>query len=209
MEDRNQQSHPVAWDLIVVAWDYSATERGGYPGYDDAAKNMPLPAGRNRLAAQEILQTGRVGCVAGFSSDLLILQANSENPAHDGRQSSFYETLKRGEPYQGLLRRAVSGNRRHLQRPQGREVTGRKRCPAVVAELVSQIANVSLQILAGMPRTGSPSRAFPRADMRQPGLPGTQDCRSLPSRSGRRSENLPMSSLAWESASLPPALAAP
>jgi hypothetical protein len=30
VENRNQQSHPVAWDLIVVAWDYSATERGGY-----------------------------------------------------------------------------------------------------------------------------------------------------------------------------------
>ena len=101
VENRNRQSHPVAWDLIVVAWDYSATQRGGYPGYDDAAKNMPLPAGRNRLAAQEILQTGHVRSLAGFSSDLLILQANSENPAHDGRQASFYETLKRGEPYQG------------------------------------------------------------------------------------------------------------
>jgi hypothetical protein len=37
----------------------------------------------------------------GVSSDLLILQANSENPAHDGRQASFYETVKRGEPYHG------------------------------------------------------------------------------------------------------------
>ncbi|NLS97553.1 MAG: hypothetical protein GXX96_35890 [Planctomycetaceae bacterium] len=101
VENRNQQNMPVAWDLIVVAWDYSVTERGGYPGYDDAAKNMPLPARRNRLAAQEILQTGRVGGVAGFSSDLLILQANSEHPAHDGRQASLYETLKRGEPYRG------------------------------------------------------------------------------------------------------------
>lgn len=101
VENRNEQDKPVAWDLIVVAWDYSATERGGYPGYDDAAKNMPLPAGRNRLAGQQILQTSRVGSLAGFSSDLLILQANSENPAHDGRQASFYETLKRGEPYQG------------------------------------------------------------------------------------------------------------
>ena len=101
VENRNRQDRPVAWDLIVVAWNYSATERGGYPGYDDAAKNMPLPAGRNRLAAKEILGTGSVGCVAGFSSDLLILQANSENPTHDGRQACFYETLKRGEPYQG------------------------------------------------------------------------------------------------------------
>jgi hypothetical protein len=87
----SQRLLPV-WRVLLLA----------YPGYDDAAKNMPLPAGRNRLAAQEILQTGRVGCVAGFSSDLLILQANSENPAHDGRQASFYETLKRGEPYRGF-----------------------------------------------------------------------------------------------------------
>ena len=101
VEDRNRQDKPVAWDLIVVAWDYSATERGSYPGYDDAAKNMPLPTGRNRLAAQEILRTGRVGCVAGFSSDLFILQANSGNPAHDGLEASFYETLKRGEAYTG------------------------------------------------------------------------------------------------------------
>ena len=39
--------------------------------------------------------------MAGFSSDLLILQANSANPAHDGSRDSFYETLKRGEPYRG------------------------------------------------------------------------------------------------------------
>jgi len=101
IEDRNRQPHLVAWDLIVVAWDYAATERGDYPGYDDAAKNMPLPAGRNRLAADGILRTARVGCVAGFSSDLLTLQANSANPAHDGSRDSFYETLKRGEAYTG------------------------------------------------------------------------------------------------------------
>jgi hypothetical protein len=101
VEDRNQQHRPVIWDLIVVAWDYSVTERGGYPGYDDAAKNMPLPAGRNGLAAEEILRTARGGRLGGFSSDLLILQANSQNPAHDGPKGSFYETLKRGEVYRG------------------------------------------------------------------------------------------------------------
>jgi len=84
-----------------VAWDYAATEQGGYPGYDDAAKNMTLPAGRNRLAAEEILRTAKVGCMAGFSSDLLILQANSAHPARDGTTASFYETLKRGEAYTG------------------------------------------------------------------------------------------------------------
>jgi hypothetical protein len=101
VEARNGQGHPISWDLIVVAWDYAATERGGYPGYDDAAKNMPLPAGRNRLATNEILRTAKVGLLSGFSSDLLILQANSANPAHDDPQASFYETLKRGEAYTG------------------------------------------------------------------------------------------------------------
>jgi hypothetical protein len=101
VKDRNRQDQPIAWDLIVVAWDYSATQRGSYPGYDDATKNMPLPAGRNRLAAEEILRTAEVGRLAGFSSDLLILQANSLNPVHDGPKASFYETLKRGEAYRG------------------------------------------------------------------------------------------------------------
>jgi hypothetical protein len=61
VKDRNRKDQPVAWDLMVVAWDYSTTARGGYPGYDDAAKNMPLPAGRNRLAAKEILRVAQVG----------------------------------------------------------------------------------------------------------------------------------------------------
>jgi len=32
---------------------------------------------------------------------LLVFQANSRHPAHDGLKASFYETLKRGEIYQG------------------------------------------------------------------------------------------------------------
>ncbi len=99
--ERNKQRDPVAWNLIVVAWDYSATERGGYPGYDDAAKNMPLPAGRNRLAVDEIMATAQTGRLSGFSSDLLILQANSQDLAHDKPEASFYETLKRGQEYRG------------------------------------------------------------------------------------------------------------
>ena len=39
--------------------------------------------------------------MAGFSSDLLILQANSQHPAHDDVQASFYEALKRCEAYTG------------------------------------------------------------------------------------------------------------
>jgi len=101
VQSRNPEHARITWDLIAVAWDYAATARGAYPGYDDAAKNQPLPAGRNRLAVDEILQTSAAGTLGGFSSDLLILQANSQDPAHDGRAESFYEMLKRGTPYHG------------------------------------------------------------------------------------------------------------
>lgn len=100
---RGGHTQPLIWDLIVVAWDYTATERGGYPGYDDAAKNQPLPTGRNRRAAELIRST--VGSsFGGFSSDLYILQENSRNAAHDGQTGSFYECLKRGEAYRGYYR---------------------------------------------------------------------------------------------------------
>lgn len=101
VEKRNAGDKPVAWDLIVVAWDYAATERGGYPGYDDARKNMPLPAGRNTLAAQEILRMAKPDVLAGFSSDLFILHVNSRSEPHDGAIGGFYETLKHGEVYRG------------------------------------------------------------------------------------------------------------
>ena len=101
VQARNASAWRTAWDLIVVAWDYNATARGEYPGYDDAKKNMPLPAGRNALAAREILKLARPDRMAGFSSDLTILQANSISQAHDGPRNSFYEVLKRGEPYGG------------------------------------------------------------------------------------------------------------
>lgn len=105
---RNQSPHPTAWDLIVVAWDYVPTQRGEYPGYDDGNKNMPLPAGRNVLAMREILRLARPEKLAGFSSDLTILQANSISKAHDGLHESFYQTLKRGEVYRGYYGHAFA-----------------------------------------------------------------------------------------------------
>jgi len=99
---RNSSAAPVAWDLVAVAWDYSATKRGEYPGYDDANKNLPLPAGRNHLAAADILATAAPGKLGGFSSDLLILQLNSVSAAHDGARGAFYETLKQGRLYDGF-----------------------------------------------------------------------------------------------------------
>lgn len=97
---RNEQSIRIAYDLIVVAWDYANTKRGEYPGYDDAHKNMPLPEGRNRLAMEEILTNAKPDVLAGFSADLLIIELNSETLQHDGR-NSFYRTLKAGRAYAG------------------------------------------------------------------------------------------------------------
>lgn len=105
IEIRNRSSHKTAWDLIVVAWDYGPTQRGEYPGYDDANKNMPLPASRNLLAAREILRLAQPERLAGFSSDLTILQANSIKEPHDGPKASFYQTLKQGEVYRGYYGR--------------------------------------------------------------------------------------------------------
>ena len=98
---RNRESHPITYDLVVVAWDYAATQRGEYPGYDDALKNLPLPAGRNRLALQEIVSRSKPETLAGFSADLLILELNSETPPHDG-SASFYAELRAGRRYNGF-----------------------------------------------------------------------------------------------------------
>lgn len=101
---RNPSGKPVAYDLIVVAWDYSPTKRGEYPGYDDAYRNMPLPADRNRLAASEILSTAKPPALNGFSADLVIVEMNSVTPNHDG-QNAFYSSLKAGVPYNGYYAR--------------------------------------------------------------------------------------------------------
>lgn len=98
---RNAGATRVAWNLIAVAWDYSKTERGAYPGYDDAEKNMPLPAGRNGLAAELIRANGRAETFGGFSCDLYILNENSRSEKHDGKAGAFYATLKAGREYRG------------------------------------------------------------------------------------------------------------
>lgn len=98
---RNGESSPIVWNLIVVAWDYKATERGGYPGYDDAQKNMPLPVGRNLLGSELIAKTASHDKLAGFSSDLFILHENSRTTVHDGTSNAFYQTLREGKVYQG------------------------------------------------------------------------------------------------------------
>lgn len=105
---RNRSPHKTAWNLIVVAWDYAPTQRGEYPGYDDSKRNMPLPAGRNILAAREILRLADPARFAGFSSDLSILQANSITAAHDGPDGAFYRSLKRGEIYRGYYGEAFA-----------------------------------------------------------------------------------------------------
>lgn len=98
---RNSGAKPIAWNLITVAWDYTTTERGGFPGYDDAERNMPLPAGRNRAGVRLIVRSSDRDQLAGFSSDLYILNENSRSAAHDGRGGAFYQTLREGREYQG------------------------------------------------------------------------------------------------------------
>ncbi|MCC7491329.1 MAG: hypothetical protein IT204_03235 [Fimbriimonadaceae bacterium] len=101
---RNGAPRAVVWDLIVVAWDYRPTERGGFPGYDDAERNMPLPAGRTRLGVRLIRDAARPEQLGGFSSDLYIVNENSRAAAHDGRAGAFYQTLRDGRPYEGYYR---------------------------------------------------------------------------------------------------------
>ena len=100
---RNGQEKPIAWDLVAVAWDYSTTQRGEYPGYDDALKNMPLPPGRNRLAAREIMKTANNSVFRGFSSDLVGFEGNCRSENRDGPGKSIYECLKRGQVYRGYF----------------------------------------------------------------------------------------------------------
>jgi hypothetical protein len=104
---RNAQNVPVVWDLVAVAWDYEATQRGEYPGYDDARKNMPLPAGRNRLAARQILAQAKKTVLAGFSSDLLIVEANSRGGKRDPDGQTLYQCLKNGVIYAGYFSRPL------------------------------------------------------------------------------------------------------
>jgi hypothetical protein len=101
LAERNAGPRPVTWDLVAVAWDYRVTDRGAYPGYDDAEKNMPLPPGRNELGADLIRRAAKPETFGGFSSDLYILHENSRSKSHDGREGSFYQTLKAGREYRG------------------------------------------------------------------------------------------------------------
>lgn len=101
--ERRSDGPPVAWDLVTVAWDYLPTPRGEYPGYDDAARNMALPPGRNQAAAAAIVANASSGAFAGFSSDLFILHVNSRDPARDGNAGSLYACLRRGQRYRGYF----------------------------------------------------------------------------------------------------------
>lgn len=94
---------PIAWDLVTVAWDYGATKDGSYPGYDDAARNMPLPPQRNTLAVRLVLREASKDTLAGFSSDLVILQANSRVTSRDGARASLYALLRQGRRYRGYF----------------------------------------------------------------------------------------------------------
>ena len=120
--ERNAGNVPIVWNLITVAWDYSATPRGGYPGYDDAAKNRHLPPGRNRASAALIAGAADLNRFGGFSSDLYILNENSRNAAHDGERGAFYKTLREGKEYNGYYAvpfREITDIYREAQNSQG------------------------------------------------------------------------------------------
>jgi hypothetical protein len=109
--DRMADPRPVAFDLIVVAWDYSLTANGTNPGIDDATKNQALPAGRTKLVVEAIqgvaVASGRALHGLGFSSDLsrskivTILEADGKVPQREGKNRSIYSTLRAGELYWG------------------------------------------------------------------------------------------------------------
>lgn len=62
---------------------------------------MPLPVERNRIAAQLIHESAKLGKLAGFSRDLYILKETSRTASHDGRSDCFYQCLRRGAIHRG------------------------------------------------------------------------------------------------------------
>jgi len=101
----NHQSLPVAWNLIVVAGDYSAAATDGHPQTANVEKNAPLPSGRSSIGALAILRQAQGRSCSGFSCDLHRMQTSSQTLTHDGSGYSFYEMLKRGQVYVGYYAR--------------------------------------------------------------------------------------------------------
>lgn len=105
-ERANGEPRRIVWDMIPVAWDYEKPlDPYGYvcPG-DDALINDPPIEGRIALCHEAIagsyldgMNTTKFG---GYSCDLHILEANS---AGKPESPSFYDSIKKDEPYEGYF----------------------------------------------------------------------------------------------------------
>ena len=108
------ESRPITWDLIPVAWDYEETTAKDEYGYicpgDNALYNDPPIPGRLRLSKDAIFAqypgSWRNDKLAGLSSDLTILQANSAGCTKD--RDSFYEAIRTGKVYEGYFAGAIN-----------------------------------------------------------------------------------------------------
>ena len=110
MERINGENKRIVWNKIPVAWDYDKpVDSLGYicPG-DDALINDPPLKGRIELCDKYIAQwykeNNALDRFYGYSSDLHILEANSWGKPE---RPSFYEQLRKNEPYKGYFADAM------------------------------------------------------------------------------------------------------
>jgi hypothetical protein len=93
----------VAYDFIVVAFDYSKNVPCGTDNFGEG--DEPLPLGRNRMVHDLIVGKypggGGHKNWSGFSVDLKILDAHSL--VKDGKENAFYKQIASGKVYTGYF----------------------------------------------------------------------------------------------------------
>ncbi len=100
VDERIVQKKRVAWDLVIVAFDYALNPPCGA---DALTRDDPLPAGRNGLARDTMISRYSGGTAnalwTGMSFDFGIINSYAAVP--DRKTDSIYSTLRAGTPYQG------------------------------------------------------------------------------------------------------------